>query len=49
MRARGMTDAAWDAYAPTGAGIAEQFSVQEMVEKKVLGFSTQRMEEIVAG
>jgi uncharacterized membrane protein YheB (UPF0754 family) len=27
----------------------EQFNVQEMVEQKVLGFSTERMEQIIRG
>ncbi len=29
--------------------VVEQFKIQDMVEQKVLGFSTQRMEEIVRG
>jgi uncharacterized membrane protein YheB (UPF0754 family) len=46
---RGITDAAWGWTRQQVPRIVEQFSVQEMVEKKVLGFSTQRMEEIVRG
>jgi uncharacterized membrane-anchored protein YjiN (DUF445 family) len=46
---RGISGAAWGWTRQQVPRIVEQFSVQEMVEKKVLGFSTERMEKIVRG
>jgi uncharacterized membrane protein YheB (UPF0754 family) len=43
----GVATAAWNWTQAQVPGIVDQFNVQEMVENKVLGFSTQRMEEIV--
>jgi len=40
-------NAAWGWTERQVPGIVAQFNVQEMVEQKVLGFSTQRMEEII--
>jgi uncharacterized membrane protein YheB (UPF0754 family) len=42
-----VTDAAWGWVQRQIPTVVEQFKVQEMVEQKVLGFSTQRMEQIV--
>ncbi len=44
---RGASDAAWGWVNEQVPILIERLSVQEMVEQKVLGFSTQRMEEIV--
>ena len=40
-------NAAWGWTERQVPGVVAQFNVQEMVEQKVLGFSTQRMEEII--
>jgi len=40
-------NAAWGWTERQVPGVVAQFKVQEMVEQKVLGFSTQRMEEII--
>jgi uncharacterized membrane protein YheB (UPF0754 family) len=42
-----MTGAAWSWLQEQIPRVVEQIRVPEMVEQKVLGFSTQRMEEIV--
>ncbi len=42
-----VTTAAWGWVQRQIPAVVEQFKVQEMVEQKVLGFSTQRMEQIV--
>lgn len=44
---RGLSDAAWAWVQAQIPRVVEQLKVEEMVEQKVLGFSTQRMEEIV--
>jgi len=44
---RGASDAAWGWVNEQVPTLVERLEVQEMVEQKVLGFSTQRMEEIV--
>lgn len=44
---RGVNGAAWRWMHDQIPVVVERLSVQEMVEQKVLGFSTQRMEEIV--
>jgi len=44
---QGASDAAWRWVNEQVPTVIERLSVQEMVEQKVLGFSTQRMEEIV--
>ncbi len=43
----GVATAAWGWTKQQVPRIVEQFNVQEMVEQKVLGFSTERMEQIV--
>ncbi len=43
----GVASAAWNWTQQQVPRIVEQFNVQDMVEQKVLGFSTARMEEIV--
>ena len=43
----GVASAAWNWTQDQVPRIVEQFNVQEMVEQKVLGFSTERMEQIV--
>jgi uncharacterized membrane protein YheB (UPF0754 family) len=43
----GITTAAWGWIQSEIPRIVQQLNVQEMVEQKVRGFSTQRMEEIV--
>jgi uncharacterized membrane protein YheB (UPF0754 family) len=43
----GITRAAWGWVQSEIPRIVQQLNVQEMVEQKVRGFSTQRMEEIV--
>lgn len=43
----GILDAAWSWTEQQVPGVVAQFNVQEMVEQKVLGFSTARMEEII--
>lgn len=43
----GVTGAAWSFVQTQVPQVVERIRVQEMVEQKVLGFSTQRMEEIV--
>jgi uncharacterized membrane-anchored protein YjiN (DUF445 family) len=43
----GVSAAAWDWVQEQIPRVVEQIQVPEMVEQKVLGFSTQRMEEIV--
>lgn len=42
-----VTEAAWSWVQRQVPAVVEQFQVQEMVEQKVMSFSTQRMEEIV--
>ena len=44
---RGLSDAAWDWVHRQIPLVVDQLRVEEMVEEKVLGFSTTRMEEIV--
>jgi hypothetical protein len=44
---RGLTEAAWNWAQSQIPRVVEELKVEEMVEQKVLGFSTQRMEEIV--
>ncbi|HEX5385858.1 MAG TPA: DUF445 family protein [Gemmatimonadales bacterium] len=44
---RAVADAAWEGVQQQVPRIVEQLDVHEMVEQKVLGFSTERMEEIV--
>jgi len=44
---RGLSDAVWDWVHQQIPRVVEQLRVEEMVEEKVLGFSTTRMEEIV--
>lgn len=44
---RGVVDAAWGWVEGEVPRVVQQLDVQEMVEQKVLGFSTERMEEIV--
>ncbi|NNG14957.1 MAG: DUF445 family protein, partial [Gemmatimonadales bacterium] len=46
---QGLSGAAWGWTRQQVPRIVEQFSVQETVERKVLGFSTERMEQIVRG
>jgi uncharacterized membrane protein YheB (UPF0754 family) len=46
---QGISGAAWSWTRQQVPRIVEQFSVQETVERKVLGFSTERMEQIVRG
>ena len=46
---RAISGAAWSWTRQQVPRIVEQFSVQETVERKVLGFSTERMEQIVRG
>jgi uncharacterized membrane protein YheB (UPF0754 family) len=41
--------AAWEWTQRQIPRVVEQFNVQEMVEQKVLGFSTERMEQIIRG
>jgi uncharacterized membrane protein YheB (UPF0754 family) len=43
----GILNAAWGWTERQVPGIVAQFNLPEMVEQKVLGFSTQRMEEII--
>jgi len=45
----GVSDAAWTWVQEQIPRVVEQIGVPEMVEQKVLGFSTQRMEQIVRG
>ncbi len=45
--ARGVSDAAWGWVEQQLPEVIEKLSVPEMVEQKVLGFSTRRMEEII--
>ncbi len=45
----GVTNTAWRWTRQQVPRIVEQFNIQETVEQKVLGFSTERMEEIVRG
>lgn len=47
--ARATSDAAWRWVMEQVPMVVSRLQVQEMVEQKVLGFSTQRMEEIVRG
>jgi uncharacterized membrane protein YheB (UPF0754 family) len=47
--ARGISDAVWRWVLEQVPVVVSQLQVQEMVEQKVLGFSTQRMEEMVRG
>ena len=42
-------NAAWEWTQRQIPRVVEQFNVQEMVEQKVLGFSTERMEQIIRG
>jgi uncharacterized membrane-anchored protein YjiN (DUF445 family) len=42
-----VADAAWEAVHQQVPRVVEQLHIQEMVEQKVQGFSTARMEEIV--
>ncbi len=44
---RGVVDAAWGWVEGEIPPVVQQLDVQEMVEQKVMGFSTERMEEIV--
>lgn len=44
---QGVVDAAWGWVEGEVPRVVQQLDVQEMVEQKVLGFSTERMEEIV--
>jgi uncharacterized membrane protein YheB (UPF0754 family) len=44
---KGLVDAAWGWVEGEVPRVVQQLDVQEMVEQKVLGFSTERMEEIV--
>ena len=44
---QGLSDAAWDWVHRQIPRVVEQLRVEEMVEEKVLGFSTLRMEEII--
>jgi hypothetical protein len=44
---QGITDSAWGWVQAQVPQVVQKLNVPEMVEQKVLGFSTQRMEEIV--
>ena len=44
---RGVADAAWKQVQEQIPRVVTQLDIEGMVEQKVLGFSTQRMEEIV--